>query len=90
DTNPIYKTEPRLIVEVQSDWKRDQFEKRFVYQQVDSLEEYLIIDPESEAPKAWLYQRSRDWADRVLVPPESVLLESIDLELSFDQIYESL
>src|SRR5687767_11544927 len=34
DAHPLYKTSPRLIVEVMSDYKADHVEKLFAYQQI--------------------------------------------------------
>jgi len=51
-SNPdaVFKENPKLIIEVISDAKRDLIEKFFAYQQIETLEEYVVIDQDAEKP----------------------------------------
>ena len=74
DDHSHYKERPRLLVEVMTNFKQDHFEKLFIYQQIESLQEYLIVGQNPERPQAWLYQRNQNW-----VMPEPIVSGEIEL-----------
>lgn len=87
DNRSHYKDQPKLLVEVMSNFKQDHLEKLFTYQQIDSLEEYLVIDQNPESPRAWLYRRANDWEMPDPITEGKVRLESIDLTLNLADLY---
>lgn len=87
DTERNYKTSPRVIVEVMSNFNKDHLEKLFVYQQIPSVEDYLIINQDFEDPKAWVYRRATDWDGELIKPGEVIELPSIEFSVSLDDLY---
>jgi len=80
-----YETEPRLIVEVLSPKTApiDDGEKRVNYQTLDSLEEYLLLDPKTR--ETLLYRRSGAfWMRICLSPEENLELMSIGFHRKLD------
>jgi Uma2 family endonuclease len=78
DADDYYETAPTLIVEVLSPntAATDDGEKRVNYQTLESLEEYLILDPDTS--EAVLYRRSGAFWTRVsLIPGDEIELQSI-------------
>jgi Uma2 family endonuclease len=61
DREPAYKERPRIIVEVMTEYKSDHVEKLFAYQQIPTLEEYLVISQDPKHPEVWLYRRDANW-----------------------------
>lgn len=87
DDAPLFKTRPQVIVEVMSDFRRDNIEKYMMYQSVPSLEEYLVIDQDPEQKRAWLYTRSSGW-DMESIPQEgTVKLPSIGFSIPLEEVY---
>lgn len=81
--------EPKLIVEVLSNstTHKDRHKKRLAYQQIDSLEEYVLVS--QEAKYIELYRRADDW--RVAVHTDGVVeLRSVEFSLSMDELYEGV
>ena len=87
DTKSHYKERPKIIVEVMSDYKSDHVEKLFAYQQIDSLEEYLVIHQEPTEMRAWLYRRDRNWQVADGAPEGLIHLESIGLTTPLSDLY---
>ena len=88
DNDPVFKEKPTAIIEVMSDYNRDHIEKLFAYQQIESLEEYAVVDPRSKAPRVWLYTRANQWNQETVYPPDPFKLASLDFEMSLDAIYQ--
>lgn len=61
DRERYWRTLPKLIVEVLSESTEliDRREKRLAYIQLDSLDDYLLV--EQESPALILYSRARGW-----------------------------
>ncbi len=89
DDHHSYKTKPQLIVEVLSNARRDKLEKLFMYQQIESLQEYLIIGQDLEKPEAWIYRRDNEWQPEVVSSGESIVVPSLNFEISLTSLYES-
>ena len=78
DADDYYETAPKLLVEVLSPKTaaNDDGEKRVNYQALESLVEYLLLDPETGT--AVLYRRSGPfWTRYVLAADDDLELESI-------------
>lgn len=87
DSEPLYKERPKVIVEVMSDYKADHVEKLFAYQQIESLEEYLVIDQNPKEMRAWLYRKDRNWAVSDGAPAGLVRLESLGFTIPLADLY---
>jgi Uma2 family endonuclease len=87
DSEPLYKTRPKLIVEVMSDYKTDHVEKLFAYQQIETLEEYLVVDQDPKHPRAWLYRKDRKWSVSNGAPDGTIQLESIGFTHGLSELY---
>lgn len=62
DAHPLYRERPRLLIEVLSeDWKKDIVEKAATYPRIETLEEYVTIDPNPEAPEIQISRRADGW-----------------------------
>jgi Uma2 family endonuclease len=87
DKQPVFKTRPKVIVEVMSDFRRDNVEKFMVYQMIESLEEYIVIDQDPEEKRAWIYRKETGW-DMELIEKEGVLkIPSIDFSIPLSEMY---
>ena len=91
DQDPLLITRPCLIVEVTSPStaRIDRFEKFFVYVQIPSLKEYLILS--QDRPEAMFFRHSREWEEEVYTRPEDrVRLECLGIEFSLSELYAGL
>jgi Uma2 family endonuclease len=82
------KTAPVLIVEVLSPSTEafDRGGKFAAYRQIDTLREYLMVDPESG--RVELYRREAEGRWSLLAPADATELLSVDLRLSAAEIFE--
>jgi Uma2 family endonuclease len=87
DSEPFYKTRPKLIVEVMTEYKADHVEKLFAYQQIETLEEYLVVDQNPKHQQAWLYRNDRKWSVSNGAPDGTIRLESIDFTHGLKELY---
>jgi Uma2 family endonuclease len=88
DVEPLYVTRPSLIVEVLSPGTamRDTHEKLPAYQGIDSLREYVLA--EQERREVRVYRRAGStWDLATYGGNDIVQLASVDLSVSFDEIY---
>lgn len=90
DTESDYViTKPTIVVEILSPSTAgtDRREKMFAYQEIDSLQEYLMIDQDTEF--AELYRRRDDglWSWITFEADEELHLESIDFKLPMADLY---
>jgi len=89
DSAPTIKESPKLLVEVLSkDEDRDLVEKYLTYQKIPTLEEYLVINPDPEAPKLMLFKRSEDWKAGNEFTTGEVRLDSVDFTFSVEGLFE--
>ena len=86
------KRYPKLIVEVLSPGTQsfDRADKFDDYCQLDSLEEYVLIDQEQPAIKIRRRQLDRTWQTETYGPGDLVPLRSIDLDLAIGDLYRGL
>ncbi len=89
DRETYYRTRPCLLVEVLSDStaRIDRREKRWAYQTIPSLREYLLIAQNQRAVE--IHRRARGWVLET-VTEGSVRLDCLDVELPLDVIYEDV
>ena len=87
DNQPVFKTRAKVIVEVMSDFRRDNVEKFMVYQMIESLEEYIVIDQNPEEKRAWVYRRDTGW-DIELIEKEGTLnIPSLGFSIPLEELY---
>jgi Uma2 family endonuclease len=87
DDHAFYKRFPKLLIEVVSnDRSRDFLEKQAAYTAIASLEEYVIVDPHPDHAKVHVYRRRLGWRPPEVYAAGSFRLESIDLELTVEDI----
>jgi Uma2 family endonuclease len=80
-------TNPTVLVEVlsESTEEYDRGEKFENYKSIASLEEYVLVHQSEK--KLECFSRADGWKARTAGPGESVVIPSIDLQLSVDEIY---
>jgi Uma2 family endonuclease len=82
-----FVTEPKLIIEVSTEWKRDFIEKFAAFTKIPSLEEYAIVWADEKKPSVTIFRRETNWE-----PPEQhttgpFTLKSINLTLKVEDLY---
>jgi Uma2 family endonuclease len=87
--SPMVKTAPKLLIEVLSPSTAayDRGQKFSYYRSLDSLEEYVLIDPNTRCTDC--YQKNTDglWVLHPFAMGESVALTSVSLVLSATQLF---
>jgi Uma2 family endonuclease len=80
---------PKLIIEVLSNStsRKDRFKKRLAYQQIESLEEYVLVSQEIRHVE--IYRRAEDWQAFIHISG-TVELRSVDFSLDIDELYASI
>ncbi len=84
-------TNPKLIIEVLSDSTAafDRSEKLWMYQNLESLDEYVLISQEKAVVEQYLRREDGNWIYRATIGIESsVNFESVDLKIKLKDIYE--
>ncbi len=86
----LYNDEPILIVEVLSDSteRKDRAEKFHDYRKLDSLQDYVLIAQDSR--RVEIYSRETAWDLALFVDDNSFYLNSVDLNVSLDEVYEDV
>lgn len=86
--SPYYEREPSLIVEVlsPSTEAKDRFEKRLVYQRLDSLKEYVLVSQDKESIEIFRKEQ-HEWMLISYKEDETVTLDSIGLKIPIRDIY---
>lgn len=86
-----YTTEPSVIIEVlsPSTERIDRREKFWAYMELDSLQEYVLVDQQS--PSVTLFRRSDDWNPKILSAlTDTLAFASIDFQIPLQQIYTGI
>ena len=88
--NGYFTETPTLIVEVLSKSTRrmDESIKRMAYMQIETLQEYVII--EQDFVKVEVMRRSENWHSTIYFLGEQLTLESIGLTLAVEDIYDGV
>lgn len=87
ENDTYYNTSPCLIVEVlsESTARKDRTEKSLAYQGISSLQEYILCSQDTAHIE--VYHRSKGWQRERFNDGQEFILESIELEISVDDIY---
>jgi Uma2 family endonuclease len=90
EQNTLHKTAPVILVEVlsPSTRKKDLTSKRFFYQNIFSLEEYVLI--EQDKAEIQVRRKKEHWQSRYYYLGDKITLESIDVCLSVEAIYHQI
>ena len=91
--NEYYTTKPKLIIEVLSPSTSltDRREKMFVYKEIESLDEYILI--EQDKIYAEIYRRRLDgnlWDWIEFFPDEEIEFASVNFKMLMSDIYEDV
>lgn len=80
---------PRLVVEVLSPSTEadDRGYKLFYYRSLPSLQEYVLVSCRFQFVEIYRRQQSDIWSYQTYRPEQPVKLESLDIELTFAEIY---
>ena len=83
-----FETAPCVVVEVlsKSTARRDRFEKRLAYQEIESLQLYLLVDSRKRAVRG-LYRTESGWQERVFEAGQSIPAPCLESELTFTELY---
>lgn len=87
ENDTYYNTSPCLIVEVlsESTARKDRTEKLLAYQGISSLQEYVLCSQDTAHVE--VYRRSKGWQRERFNDGQEFILDSIDLEVSVDDLY---
>ena len=93
EEDPYIINHPRLIIEVlsPSTKQRDEAEKYLALQLIDSFEEYVLVDQDPDARQVRILRKNNNWAltpENDITESGEIRLETIDLNLTLDQIYD--
>lgn len=88
DINGYYTETPKILVEVLSKSTRrtDKNLKRMAYTQINSLEEYVLI--EQDAAEIEVMRRVDGWQPQYYYLGDEITFQSIGLTLAVEEIYE--
>ena len=83
---------PRVIIEVLSDSTAayDRGGKFAAYRLLDSLQEYVLIDPEQHSLEIFRRLPSNDWLLATGDSARALVLTSLDMEIGFDEVFEDV
>ncbi len=89
ENDGVFCCNPKLIIEVLSNStsRKDRFKKRLAYQQIDSLEEYMLVAQEIRHIE--IYRRTEGWQARIHTGGE-VELHSVGFSLDIEALYASI
>jgi Uma2 family endonuclease len=89
--NPYFRNNPVLIIEVvsKSTERIDRREKVFLYQQIESLKEYVVVDQFEKKVQVHRRQSNGGWIMYLFNEVSDVVeLSSIDLNIPLPEIYQ--
>jgi Uma2 family endonuclease len=89
--NAFIREQPKVIIEVlsTSTVKFDRNQKRLDYQNIPSLQEYLLVSQECMDVRVWR-RVDEDWAMTVYTDGMVIPLQSVDLQIPIEQVYEEV
>ncbi len=92
DRDRYSKTSPSLIIEVLSKNTRliDKREKLLSYQNILSLQEYILISQDEIKVEVYRLNEKGSWIKETLIKGDELQLNSIDLTLTMNDIYEDV
>lgn len=88
----LFKTSPVLVAEVLSDSTAayDRGLKFELYQQLDSLQEYLLIEQDRRHVDLFRKNEQGLWVLHPARPGDTIRLDSVGVELAVDALYEDV
>lgn len=83
---------PRVIVEVLSDSTAayDRGGKFAAYRMLESLQEYVLIDPEQRSLEIFRRLPSNDWLLATGDSARALVLTALEMEIGFDEVFEDV
>ena len=83
-----FETAPCVVVEVmsKSTARKDRFEKRLAYQEIERLQLYLLIDSRKQAVRGY-YRTESGWRERVFATGEAIPIPCLNSEVIFEELY---
>ena len=92
DNERYFKTSPNLIVEVLSNSTKttDKREKRLNYQNIESLQEYVLVSQDEIKVEVYRKDIQGNWLMQILGKDDELRLDSIDLTITMAEIYEDV
>jgi Uma2 family endonuclease len=92
DNKKFFLTSPRLIFEVLSPSTEaiDRREKRLNYQNLDSLQEYILVSQDEQKVEIYRKDSEGNWLMKILDRRDDLELESINLKIAIADIYEDV
>lgn len=91
DTDKFFKRFPKVLIEVMSESTEriDRREKRWSYQQIETLEEYVLVA--QDRIEVTVFRRANGWKPEVLnKPDQSLALASLEFSLPLSGVYEGV
>jgi Uma2 family endonuclease len=91
DTDKFFKRFPRVLIEVMSESTEriDRREKRWSYQQIETLEEYVLVA--QDRMEVTVFRRANQWRPEVFAKPDQTLaLPSLEFSLPLSGVYEGV
>ena len=91
DTDKFFKRFPKVLIEVMSESTEriDRREKRWSYQQIETLEEYVLVA--QDRIEVTVFRRANGWRPEVLnKPDQSLALASLEFSLPLSGVYEGV
>jgi len=87
-----FKTSPNLIVEVLSNSTKttDKREKRLNYQNIESLQEYVLVSQDEIKVEVYRKNSEGNWLMETLGKDDKLRLDSVGLTLTMAEIYEDV
>jgi Uma2 family endonuclease len=88
-SSPTHATNPSVLFEVLSPGTEhyDRGEKREHYQQIASLQAYVVVAQDRRHVELWQRRDDRLWSHRVLGPGDAIDLEFIRCRVTVDELY---
>lgn len=88
DNHRLYLERPKVIFEVlsPSTERIDRREKFFLFQRIESLEAYVLVNPETE--EVTVHERSNEWGGRPLRKGDALAIEAIGCTLPLAEIFD--
>jgi Uma2 family endonuclease len=91
DTHRLYLQYPKLLVEIASDSteRLDRREKRWAYQTIETLEEYVLVA--QDRPEVTSFRRVNDWSPETVEGRERAAhFKALEFTLPLSSIYEGV
>ncbi len=88
--SPTHITNPRIVVEVlsPSTQRYDREQKRLYYQQIESLDTYILVAQDHPSVEIW-QRNEHDWAHSTYGTGQQAPIPSIQYQLDVDELYEA-